>query len=157
MQPSVGLIGFQDVQHDEELQILKVAVSCINDFFRCLHGEGFWISGQKRRSLAESGRLFLEGFCALAARAAAQGRLLWKLRPKLHMFAELVFQLEAGNGPIPNFLTSSCWTDEDFIGKVSQISRSSHRGSTGLALSLLTMQKCLGRYKIQFARSHEIF
>ena len=75
----------------------------------------------------------------------------------MHMLAELVHSM-CGDEPraVPNMLSSSCWSDEDFIGIVSQTSRSSHRGSTGLALSLRTMQKVLGRYKTQFAKSAEL-
>ena len=40
---------------------------------------------------------------------------------------------------------SSCWSDEDYIGQVSRISRSNH----ALQLSLRTMQKALGVYKQQ--------
>ena len=76
---------------------------------------------------------------------------MFKLRPKLHMMAELVLSLE-NRDVAPNVLSSACWADEDFIGIVSQTSRASHRGATGLALSLRTLQKCLGRYKGQFDR-----
>ena len=146
----------QDID-DPDLQILQVAVATINEFFRTLHGHGFWLPDGVRARVAECGKLFLEGYCTLAARAAAEGLFLFKLRPKMHMLAELIYGM-SGDEPraVPNILTSSCWTDEDFIGVVSQTSRSSHSGSTGLALSLRTMQKVLGRYKIQFAKCEEL-
>ena len=142
---------------DPDLQILKVTVDTIIEFLQTLNGHGFWLSNEVRARVAECGKLFLEGYCTLAARAAAEGLFLFKLRPKMHMLAELVYGMSGDETrAVPNILTSSCWSDEDFIGIVSQTSRSCHRGSTGLALSLRTMQKVLGRYKIQFAKCEEL-
>ena len=137
---------------DDDLKILKLTADTANDFFRLLHASGYWLSGEVLSQVIQAGRLFLEGFCTLASRAAANKLLMFKLRPKLHMMAELVMSLE-NSTVCPNLLSSACWTDEDFIGLVSQTSRASHRGATGLALSLRTLQKCLGRYKTQFNRA----
>ncbi|CAK9070988.1 unnamed protein product [Durusdinium trenchii] len=137
---------------DIDLKILHFTANKINRFFRLLHDCGFWLSEGERAEVTLCGELFLEGFCTLAARAAKEKLLLFKLRPKLHMFAELILQLKRGDREAPNILTTSCWQDEDFIGVVSQTSRTVHRAATGLSCSLRTLQKCLGRYKLQFAR-----
>lgn len=142
----------QDVAHDPDLQMLKFTASQINNFFRLMHRSHFWIDHQTRQEVVRYGELWVEGYANLAARMASQGLLLYRVRPKLHMFGELVLSLYQGTTGTMNVLTTSCWADEDFIGVVSQTSRSCSRGMTGLALSFSTLQKCLGRYKIQFAK-----
>jgi len=132
--------------------MLKFTASQINNFFRLMHRSGFWIDHQTRQEVVRYGELWVEGYANLAARMASQGLLLYRVRPKLHMFGELVLSLYQGTTGTMNVLTTSCWADEDFIGVVSQTSRSCSRGMTGLALSFSTLQKCLGRYKIQFAK-----
>ena len=140
------------MDHDLDLQTLKFTAGHCNNFFRLIHGSGLWIPDEQRKQVVKSGTLFLEGYANLAARMHGARILLYKVRPKLHMFAELVSSLTRGTSGTMNPLTASCWSDEDFIGVVSQTSRSCHRGMTGLALSFSTLQKCLGRYKIQFTK-----
>ena len=144
--------SLQDVSHDPDLQMLKFTAAQINHFFRLMHRSGFWIDDQTRQEVVRCGELWVEGYANLAARMASQRLLLFRVRPKLHMFGELVLSLYQGTTGTMNPLTTSCWADEDFIGIVSQTSRSCSRGMTGLALSFSTLQKCLGRYKIQFAK-----
>ena len=45
---------------DPDLQILKVTVDTINEFFQTLNGHGFWLSNEVRARVAECGKLFLE-------------------------------------------------------------------------------------------------
>ena len=80
----------------------------------------------------------------LAAIAFRAGKKLFKLRPKVHMLAEIGLSL-SGWSLSPH--TSSCWSDEDFVGRVSRVARSCH----GATLSISCMRKCLGFYNTQFA------
>jgi len=86
---------------------------------------------------------------------AASGYLMFRIKPKLHMFMELPFQntgcdgygdCEWGLNPI----NASTWSDEDFIGKCSRLSRSC--GGAPLSQAIRCIQKILGRYKLQFNR-----
>lgn len=137
---------------DQDLQTLQFTASQINSFFRILHASGLWLNDGDRNLAVQCGKYFAEGFANLAASMAQQKLNLYRIRPKLHMFAELVVSMKLGRTGTINPLTSSCWSDEDFIGVVSQTSRSCHRGMTGLALSMSTLQKCLGRYRLQFSK-----
>ena len=85
-----------------------------------MHRSGFWIDHQTRQEVVRYGELWVEGYANLAARMASQGLLLYRVRPKLHMFGELVLSLYQGTTGTMNVLTTSCWADEDFIGVVSQ-------------------------------------
>ena len=46
---------------------------------------------------------------------------MFKVRPKLHMYMELLETLKLGDAYALNILASSCWADEDFIGVCSAI------------------------------------
>ena len=78
---------------------------------------------------------------------AAAGFKMYKIRPKFHMFQELVRQ-NVGRHWALNCLNASCWNDEDFIGKCSAVSKSCY--GLGLSQSLRCLQKVLGKYRMQF-------
>lgn len=71
-------------------------------------------------------RLFCVQYCALEA-WAGEGSKLWRVKPKLHVFAHLCSP--------ENGLPSKCWTyrDEDFGGTMSRMSR--RRGGPNTVLS----------------------
>ena len=56
--------------------------------------------------------------------------------------------LMSSTSPTLNPMAVACWSDEDYIGRVSRISRACH----GLTCSLATMRKALGNYQIQMDR-----
>ena len=56
--------------------------------------------------------------------------------------------LLSGTSPTLNPMAVACWSDEDYIGRVSRISRACH----GLTCSIATMRKALGNYQIQMDR-----
>ena len=145
--PLTSVCFVQDLHGDMELGFTTTHV---NNFFRILHHNGTWISGNDRDELVIAGQYFVEGFCKLAGSTTAKGLFMFKIRPKLHMYMELLETLKLGEAYAFNILTSSCWTDEDFIGVCSATSRSCHSGIAGYQLSIRTVQKVLGRYKQQF-------
>lgn len=83
-----------------------------------------------------------EGYAKLASLSHSRGWKLYKLRPKAHMMVHIALNLSVGElGLSP--LSTSCWQDEDFIGRVSRLNRTVHP----LLGSLRTIQKSLGCYK----------
>ena len=94
-----------------------------------------------------------EGYSALAGLAFTAGWKLFRLRPKCHMLKEI--SLALAPGPTDRVVLSpaatSCWADEDFIGRVSRASRSCH----GLSVSIGAMRKTMGMYKAQFKALQE--
>lgn len=75
---------------------------------------------------------------------------LFYMRPKVHMFEEIgnLLHTTEENGQTLSPLTSACWSDEDFIGRVSRISRATH----GLTATIMTLRRSLGLYAAQFRR-----
>lgn len=89
-----------------------------------------------------------EGYLQLASRAFGQGKKLFKIRPKLHMLAEIGTQMqELGreNRLALSPIATCTWSDEDYIGRISRVARSTH----GATVSVSTMAKTLGWYSIQ--------
>ena len=89
-----------------------------------------------------------EGYLQLAALSFRQGKKLYKVRPKTHTLAEigLVMKEQGENGrPCMSPIATCTWTDEDFIGRISRVSRSTH----GATQTVSTMHKCLGLYAMQ--------
>ena len=92
-----------------------------------------------------------EGYSQLASLAHSEGRKLFRLRPKLHMLFEIALQLEPPreNGNVLSPIATCCWSDEDYIGRVSRAARSCH----GATQSIGAMRKTLGVYRLQFTRN----
>ena len=84
------------------------------------------------------------GFARLASMCHERGIHAFKFRPKyplgLHLVDDLSFGL-AGMNPC----SFSCWSDEDYIGRCSRVSRSTHP----LLQATRTIQKVLGLYHQQ--------
>lgn len=77
---------------------------------------------------------------------------LFKMRPKVHMMGEICLEMLVQgekNLITLNPLSTSTWTDEDYIGRVSKVQRSCH----SMTSSFSTLQKVLGLYSMQFMRS----
>ena len=74
---------------------------------------------------------------------ASQGFQKYRIRPKMHMFLELIKQNSGPNWCL-NPINAGCWNDEDF----SAISKSCF--GLGLSQSLRCLQKVLGKYRQQF-------
>lgn len=94
-----------------------------------------------------------EGYTQLASLAYAEGLKLYKLRPKVHMLYEIALQLtpDEDGGDVLSPVATCCWSDEDYIGRVSRVARSCH----GATQSIGAMRKTLGMYRLQFTRCRQ--
>ena len=104
--------------------------------------------------LLKSGMRLLKGYCYLAQRTLSEGRRLYALRPKVHYFhhslRDLQLQLDRGDPAILNYnAVFNCEANEDFIGRVSRISR---RVSPKIA-SRRTLDRYLLACKLAFKRA----
>ena len=102
------------------------AISAANGFMRCLYHGALWLSEKERKFLLKVGGRCANSFQRCAQRAYNMGVTRWKFMPKYHIFGELLFSLEKQRRlglPSPNPLTFSCQMDEDYVGKISLISR----------------------------------
>lgn len=92
------------------------------------------------------------GYMQMAALMFAAGHKFFKVRPKIHMMGEIGLELlQQGLSDRLSLspIVTATWSDEDFIGRVSRVSRACH-GST---VSISTMRRCLGMYSMQFEKT----
>ena len=94
-------------------------------------------------------RLPKVGYSQLAQLAHNEGKKLFKLRPKCHMWHEIFEAIDVTQPFSLSPIATCCWTDEDYIGRVARIARAGH-GST---VSITCMRKCLGLYQSQFLKT----
>ena len=89
------------------------------------------------------------GYAQLASMSHEQGQKLFRLRPKVHMWYEIFLQMDSESPFSLSPLATCTWSDEDFIGRVSRVSRSAH----GAVVSVRCMSKCLGLCQSQFRKT----
>ncbi|CAE7361318.1 unnamed protein product [Symbiodinium natans] len=79
------------------------------------------------QKLQQSNYLYHSALNSLAVEAIDHGRLLWKIRPKVHKADHLAFDL----APRVNPLVLSCYMDEDAVGKMKRLAMKSHPQQLG--------------------------
>ena len=89
------------------------------------------------------------GYLQLASMAKSKQLKLFKIRPKVHMWFEIFMGMKNNGSMCLNPLATACWSDEDYIGRVSRVARSAH----GATVSISCMRKTLGMYRSQFDKT----
>jgi hypothetical protein len=105
----------------------KASCEGICDFYGVLYSHGLWLQRKCARHVYKSGLTFLRGYKQLAALCEEMNIRGFKLRPKLHSFHHILFDLSDGlQSQAPLILSPmafNCEANEDFIGRVSRLSR----------------------------------
>ena len=97
-----------------------------NQFMRLIFGAGLWLTKLERQAVINCCEGFLTCYQTCASFAFSKGLCRWKIQPKYHMTAELLYTLkfEALNKqPSLNPISFSTQVDEDFVGRVATMSR----------------------------------
>ena len=118
------------------------------------HSHGLFMPRSCARLMLKSGLRLFRGYLWLAQRSNDENMKMFSLRPKVHFFShflhDLRIQIERGDERIFNYSSAfNCESNEDFIGRVSRISR---RVSPKLA-SKRTIQVYLLSCKLTFKRA----
>ena len=96
-------------------------------WFKLVYGHGLWLSPSCGAYLYEVGASFLKGYAILADHAWEDQQCLWALVPKfhfhLHTVHELWHQLNSGALVVANPVHWDCSQNEDFIGRMSRLTR----------------------------------
>ena len=122
-------------------------LSCLkasNKFFGTLYRAPLWLRERDREAVIDACSELLAGFTKLANYSFKKLKLCrWKFHPKFHMLSEIRYALldnRAQGVRSLNPMAHSCQQDEDFIGKISQMSRT--------VSSRLVNTKTIQRYKL---------
>ncbi|CAK9017796.1 unnamed protein product [Durusdinium trenchii] len=140
-------VEFRDI-----MEVLVWGCSSINRFWRCMYANGVWLNRLQVENMVQDGWAFVDGYATLARQSCKFGMVGCQIRPKAHMFCHLLLDLEEMLSLecewVLNPATHCTWSDEDFIGRVSRVSRRSHV----LTCALHTIQRCLGLYRRQWIK-----
>ena len=88
--------------------------------------EGLFMSADAATETSCVGRCFVQAYIWLAHNAAANDKVMYRIRPKLHLFDHDVERLYRWRF---NPKSVSCFSDEDFVGRMCGIAIScGHQG-----------------------------
>ena len=114
-------------------------------FFSCIHRNKLWLDRQQAQHVAAAMDLFTSAYSYLAGFCFGQSICCFHLEPSLHMCKHIQLRLqESLDAGAPRLLSPAavlCEASEDFIGKVSRISRRVHARTCG--------QRTLQRYMVK--------
>ena len=134
-----------DAWHKPFLQQILLGSTAAINFFHILHTEGVWLSRKQTQVLAGHCFQFTTSYSLLARMCHARGLRRFMLEPSLHYFhhyaVDLTACLEKQHEKIMSPNQDNCECDEDFVGRISRLSRAVHASTT--------TQRTLERYKIK--------
>ena len=114
-------------QPDEYVDSIEDCCRSANVFLSTLYGSGLFLDLCTTRKVAQAGLDFLRSYSECAQLAYNRNRMRFKITPKLHamihMTDNLVQACISQRRRTYNLLAESTQMDEDFIGKVSALSR----------------------------------
>ena len=113
------------------------AAWCMHTCIRNMDQEGLFMSTPAASETSFMGGCFVQAFVWLAHSAFVDRKSLYRLRPKLHLWDHEMKRLAVWK---LNPKAVSCFSDEDFIGRVCNIATScSHQG---------VLHDCVRRYLV---------
>ena len=117
--------------HIPMLENIAMAASGALKFFRIMHNNGLWLTRGLAEALGEACFKFCESYSALAQLCHNQNLTRYSLVPSLHYYHHFYIDMKRKlANPDAKFILSpsfaNCEADEDYIGKISRISRHVH-------------------------------
>lgn len=114
-------------QPDDYVDSIYDCCKSANTFLSLLYGSGLFLELHVTRQAAQAGLDFLRSYTECAQLAYDRKRMRFKMNPKLHAMIHMTDVLVAACASqrrrTYNLLAESTQLDEDFIGKVSALSR----------------------------------
>ena len=136
-----------NLRDPSHVQVLSAAMETVRgslDFVGILHSHKIFLPLPCAEFFHRSGMKLLRGYHYLADLCISEGRKLFSLRPKVHYFhhalRELEQQILAKHETILSPAIWNCENDEDFIGRLSRVSRR--------VSPKLTSQRVIDRYLV---------
>ena len=138
--------GLSDATAKRLFQRCLEAISGANVFMKVLYHSALWLTSDERHTLIKSGHQCIASFLKCANLCYGEGLTRFKLQPKLHMFGELVYEMEHQERQHVRSLNPLTWAtqqDEDFVGRICTYSRT---------VSIRTIHsRTLTRYQVALA------
>jgi hypothetical protein len=118
-------------QVGDELAVAEVASWALASWVALLDAQPMWLCDEAARTCGAFGDVFCRCYELLAHWANSGGRCHFKFRPKMHEFVHVLDRIKNQRSRLnPRF--AQCFLDEDFIGRMAQLSRMPHQTQIGL-------------------------
>lgn len=115
------------LQEDQLLRLMYGASHAMGVFMRTVLKAGLWLTKDEAATAAEAGLFFLQAYGKCARICADRNLCRYNLTPKLHFWHHICLRLHDGVqnnlSVLQNPLADSNFADEDFVGRVSRLSR----------------------------------
>lgn len=116
-----------ELANDSLVKTMVRACKAIGFVLHTMFHAGFWFTPQEAEGVISAGHEFGLCYVKLAEICLQRGLCLFKLKPKLHMlchfFHTSMLQFRRNQDAVVNFLAYSTFQCEDFVGRVSRLSR----------------------------------
>lgn len=132
----------QDLTADPLLGLCKEAALCIATALRVLYRSDVWLPKDVAHIFADNGLRFLSLYRILSVRSYRSGRALFSHMPKGHVMDHIFISVKISALAHDYTLSPLCTSvqmDEDYIGRVSRLSRRTNPGQTVKRV----LQRCL--------------
>lgn len=104
-------------------KLLATTVWALVAFLAVLDAGGMFLTPEEQERAYQLGSRFMEGWVTLGKQALDNKLLLYKQRPKTHLFHHLVIGCREDSA---NCRYWGCWDDEDYVGRLSRVTRKTH-------------------------------
>ena len=121
------------------------------EFFHLMYRNGVWLRPEIAMQMAEHSHRFCACYSQLARACHERKLSRYHLEPSLHYFYHYFVDLKAsvdlGVDKILSPAISSCECDEDFVGKLSRLSRNTHAATQSIRTTERYLAKCFFDYE----------
>ena len=126
----------------------------LNEYVSRLYHGDLWIPKTEAKAIVHFGSHFLKVYSFLAWSSSEKGEPKFGLKPKLHMFHEILEGLKRSlcNDFSYNVLAETCSQDEDFVGRLAYISR--HVSPRMMAMR--SLERYLTQVKLAWSESEVV-
>ena len=100
------------LQYPDFMTLLWSSNRCL----KLLYKAHWFLSDSEKNSVEMLGRIFASTYLRLASNSLHNNQLMWRVRPKFHMFIHLTSWSRRINCAM-----YSCWMDEDWLKKVAHV------------------------------------
>lgn len=128
--------------HQRAFELLRFGCDHALTFFHIMHKQGIWLEPTVANRMAEAAYQFCKCYGEVALLCHQKALCRFHLVPSLHYFLHFYFDLHGKSFPAVSPALSNNEANEDFVGRVSRLSRCVHAATTTLRVIQRYLIKC---------------
>ena len=114
-------------------RLVTCCATALADCLHCFDSCRMWLPLHLANRSCDSGNFFVECYVALAQEALGHGSCLWKIRPKLHDFQEILVRVAIDHF---NPLYYQCINDEHMLGVFKKTTKACHKATAAYSTAM---------------------